>query len=152
MELFVLTWWLLLHQLAWVKIIDSPLRIDHALRNDTISNSQTINMFAVCQNHEYKLPNHTCLLEFTLSNDVYKYFQAPKSRLFSVLYEAWHAEFEGVLLEWWMVCLSIKFSSWYLPVRYASSVSGTWLFCTWEFTQTRVTTLRVILTEYFFPV
>ena len=45
-------------------------------------------MFAICQNQEYKLPNHTCLLEFTLSNDVYKYFQAPRPLLFSVLYEA----------------------------------------------------------------
>ena len=40
---------------------------------------------------------------------------------------------------------------WYLPVRYASSASVTWLVCSaWEFTETRVTTLWDILTEYFF--
>ena len=39
------------------------------------------------------------------------------------------------------------FSSWYLPVRYASSASVTWLVCSArEFTET---TLWVILTEYF---
>ena len=40
------------------------------------------------------------------------------------------------------------FSSWYLPVRYASSASVTWLVCSaWEFTETRATTL---LTKYVF--
>ena len=44
----------------------------------------------------------------------------------------------------WETCLS----SWYLPVRYASSASVTWLVCSaWECTETRVTTLWVILTE-----
>ena len=38
----------------------------------------------------------------------------------------------------------------YLPARYASSASVTWLVCSaWEFTETRVTTLYN-MTEYFF--
>ena len=51
-----------------------------------------------------------------------------------------------------MVGLFCPFSSesWYLPVRYVSSSSVTWLVCSaWEFTEIRVTTLWVILTEYF---